>query len=120
MPRPPSKKFLERVARVDAVLPILKRTYPDALCSLDYHTPFQLLVATILSAQCTVERVNKVTKDLFRKYKTPADLSAAPQEQIEQDVRSTNFFRNKARSLRAMARSLVDRHSGNVPDTMEA
>ena len=120
MPRAPSKKFLERQARVAAVLPVLKQTYPEAACSLDFRTPFQLLVATILSAQCTDERVNKVTKELFRKYKSPADLAAAPQEQVEQDIRSTNFYRNKAKSLRAMARSLVDEHRGKVPDTMDA
>src|SRR4051812_7176374 len=119
MPRAPSKKFLERKARVDAVLPILKATYPHAKCSLDYRTPLQLLVATILSAQCTDERVNLVTKDLFRKYKSARDYAGAPQEQLERDIQSTGFFRNKAKSLRAMSAALVERHGGRVPETME-
>jgi endonuclease III len=119
MPRPPSKKLLTRQARVAAVLPILKATYPHARCSLDYRTPLQLLVATILSAQCTDERVNLVTKGLFRKYKSAADYAAAPQEQLERDIQSTGFFRNKAKSLRGMAAALVEQHGGKVPETME-
>jgi endonuclease-3 len=119
MPRPPSKKLLARQARVAAVLPILKATYPHAKCSLDYRTPLQLLVATILSAQCTDDRVNLVTKDLFRRYKSARDYADAPQEQLERDIQSTGFFRNKAKSLRAMAAALVERHGGKVPETME-
>ena len=120
MPRAPSKKLLARQARVAAVLPILKATYPHARCSLDYRTPLQLLVATILSAQCTDERVNRVTKGLFRKYKSAADYAAAPQEQLERDIQSTGFFRNKAKSLRGMGEALVERHGGKGPDTMDA
>ena len=119
MPQATSKKLLARQARVAAVLPILKATYPHARCSLDYRTPLQLLVATILSAQCTDERVNLVTKDLFRKYKSAADYAGAPQEQLERDIQSTGFFRNKAKSLRAMAGALVERHRGRVPESME-
>jgi endonuclease-3 len=119
MPRKPSKKLAERKARVEAVLPILKRMYPAAKCSLDYRTPLQLLVATILSAQCTDERVNVVTKALFRKYRTAKDLADVPQEELERDIQSTGFFRNKARSLRAMAAALVERHGGRVPQTMD-
>jgi endonuclease III len=119
MPRPPSKKVLERKARVDAVLPILKRTYPAAKCSLDYRTPLQLLIATILSAQCTDERVNLVTKTLFKKYRTAQDLARVPQEELEKDIQSTGFFRNKAKSLRGMAAAVVERHGGQVPKTME-
>jgi endonuclease-3 len=119
MARPPSKKFLERKARIAAVLPILKRTYPGAKCSLDFRNPLELIVATILSAQCTDERVNIVTKDLFRKYKSAADYAKVPQESLEKDIQSTGFFRNKSKSLRGMGQALVERHGGKVPDTME-
>jgi len=119
MKRAPSKTTLIRRARVAAVLPILKRTYPDAKCSLNFRTPLQLLVATILSAQCTDERVNIVTRTLFQKYRSAADFAAAPQEQLERDIQSTGFYRNKAKSIRAMAQSLIDLHGGQVPETME-
>src|SRR5436305_11564048 len=84
-----NKTTLQRKARVEAILPILKRTYPEARCSLDFRTPLQLLVATILSAQSTDERVNLVTKDLFRKYKSAQDFAKAPQEGLERDIHST-------------------------------
>jgi len=119
MARAPSKTFLLRKARVDAILPILKRTYPQAKCSLDHRTPLELLVATILSAQSTDERVNLVTKDLFRKYRTAEDYARAPQEELERDIRSTGFYRNKTKSLRGMAQALVEKYGGNVPRTME-
>src|SRR4051794_536496 len=120
MAKSPSKKLLERQARVvTAILPILKKTYPDAKCSLDFRNPLQLIVATILSAQCTDERVNIVTRDLFRKYKSAADYAKVPQETLEKDIQSTGFFRNKAKSLRGMGRALVERHGGKVPDTMD-
>lgn len=102
-----------------AVLSILKKTYPQAKCSLDHQTPLQLIVATILSAQCTDERVNLVTKDLFKKYRTAKDFAAVPQEQLEQDIKSTGFYRNKAKSIRAMAQSLIDQHGSEVPQTMD-
>lgn len=119
MARAPSKTFVARQARVDAILPILKRTYPDARCSLDHRSPLELIVATILSAQSTDERVNLVTKDLFKKYRTAKDYARVPQEELERDIHSTGFYRNKAKSLRAMAQALVERHSGQVPQTME-
>lgn len=119
MPKAPSQRFLRRKARVEAILPILKRTYPQAKCSLDYRTPFQLIIATILSAQCTDERVNLVTRQLFKKYRSPRDLAAVSQEELERDIQSTGFYRNKARSLRAMAAALVERHNGEVPQSME-
>src|SRR3990170_951132 len=97
----------------------LRRQYPDAKCSLDFQSPLELIVATILSAQCTDERVNLVTKELFRKYKSAKDYAAAPPEQLERDIQSTGFYRNKARSLRAMAAALVERHGGQVPRTMD-
>ena len=101
------------------ILPILKREYPEARCSLDYRTPLELLVATILSAQCTDERVNIVTKSLFKKYRSAKDYAAVPQEALEKDIQSTGFFRNKARSLRGMAAALVESHAGKVPETMD-
>jgi endonuclease-3 len=123
MPSPgrsiPGKTILNRRARVAAVLPILKQAYPNAKCSLEYKTPLQLLVATILSAQCTDDRVNIVTRPLFKKYRSAADFAAAPQEEMERDIQSTGFYRNKAKSIRAMAQSLIDQHKGKVPETME-
>ena len=119
MPRPESKKWAQRRERVAVVLPILKQTYPGAKCSLDFRTPLQLLVATILSAQCTDERVNAVTKSLFKKYKSAEDYARVPPEQFERDIQSTGFFRNKTRSIRGMAQALVERHGGQVPRTME-
>jgi endonuclease-3 len=115
----PSKKQQARAERVRAILPILKETYPDARCSLDHSTPLELLVATILSAQCTDERVNIVTKTLFKKYKTAKAYATAPQEELEKDIQSTGFYRNKAKSLRAMAASLIESHNGQVPKTMD-
>jgi endonuclease-3 len=97
----------------------LHRAYPVAECALDFRSPYQLLVATILSAQCTDERVNKVTPALFARYPTPADLAAAEQTDVEELVRSTGFFRNKAKNLIGMARGLVADHGGEVPKTME-
>ena len=119
MPKPPGKKILERRRRVEIILRILKQMYPDAKCSLDHRTPLELLVATILSAQCTDDRVNIVTKDLFKKYRTAADYVRAPQEKFEKEIQSTGFFRNKTKSIRGMAQALVDQHEGEVPQTME-
>jgi endonuclease-3 len=120
MPRAESKKWTERRDRVaGAVLPILKNTYPAAKCSLDYENPLQLLVATILSAQCTDERVNIVTKTLFKKYESAKDYAAVSQEDLEKGIQSTGFYRNKAKSIRAMAQALVERHGGKVPESMD-
>ena len=94
--------------------------YPDAHCALDFENPYQLLVATILSAQCTDKRVNMVTPALFKKYPTPRALAAARQEDVEELIRSTGFFRNKAKSLIGMAGAVTDEHGGRIPDTMEA
>ncbi len=109
----------QKKARALAVLEILKQTYPGAHCSLDFKNPLELLVATILSAQCTDERVNKVTADLFRKYRSAKDYATVSQEELETDIQPTGFFRNKARSIRAMANSLLEKHGGQVPNTME-
>ena len=105
-------------ARVARIIALLKREYPDAHCELDYRTPFELLVATILSAQCTDARVNLVTPALFARYPTPAALAAARQEDVEALIRSTGFFRNKARSLIGMAQAVGAGHAGSVPSTM--
>jgi endonuclease III len=117
---PAGKKWADRRTRVLAILPILKKTYPSAKCSLDHHTPLQLLVATILSAQSTDVRVNLVTPGLFKKYPNAEAFAAVPQEQLENDIRSTGFFRSKAKALRAMAQALAANYGGKVPQTMEA
>ena len=101
------------------VIARLKRAHPDAHCELDYETPLQLLVATILSAQCTDKRVNMVTPQLFRIFPTAAAIADAPTEQLEDVIRSTGFFRNKAKSLIGLGKALVERHKGEVPDSME-
>jgi endonuclease-3 len=108
-----------RKDRVTAILPILKRTYPDAKCSLDHRNALELLVATILSAQSTDLRVNIVTKDLFKKYRTAKDYAAADPAELERDIHSTGFFRSKGKSIRAMAQALLDNHAGQVPKTMD-
>src|SRR5215217_8133629 len=105
--------------RVNQIIAILKRTYPDAKCALDHSNPLELLVATILSAQCTDARVNIVTKDLFKKYKSAKAYAAAPPGVLEKDIQSTGFFNNKAKSLRGMGAAIATEHQGKVPDTME-
>ena len=114
-----SKVLLVRRERVKTILPMLKKMYPAAKCSLDFGDPLQLLVATMLSAQCTDERVNIVTKTLFRKYKSAKDYALVPQEELEKDIQSTGFFRNKAKNIKAMAASLIEQHGGTVPQTMD-
>ncbi|HSD71998.1 MAG TPA: endonuclease III [Thermoanaerobaculia bacterium] len=106
--------------RASSVLRRLARAYPDARCSLDYSNPLELLVATILSAQCTDVRVNMVTPALFRKYRTAADYSRAPAGELENDIRQTGFFNSKAKSLRRAGAAIAAEHGGRVPDTMEA
>ncbi len=98
----------------------LKRHYPDATCSLHFRSPLELLVATILSAQCTDERVNQVTPGLFEKYRTAADYARVPQEELEAAIRSTGFFRNKAKNIRACCQTLLQQHGGEVPSRMDA
>lgn len=97
----------------------LGKMYPKAKIALDFTNAYELLVATILSAQSTDARVNIVTKELFRKYPTPADLARAAQEQVERDVKATGFFRNKAKAIRECSQALVEHHAGEVPRTME-
>ena len=109
-----------RPAPVDPTLALLKRYYPDAHCALDYETPFQLLIATILSAQCTDERVNKVTPALFKKYPSAKEMSQAPVEDIEELIRSTGFFKNKAKNILETANILCDKHQARVPKDLDA
>ena len=105
--------------QVSAIIAELRRLYPDAKCSLDFTTPLELLVATQLSAQCTDERVNLVTVDLFKKYRSAEDYAAVSQEELEKDIKSTGFYRNKARNLRGAAQHLITDFGGEVPRTME-
>jgi endonuclease-3 len=97
----------------------LARGYPQAHCSLDFASPFQLLIATILSAQCTDKRVNAVTGDLFGRWPTPVDLAAATQRDVESVIRSTGFFRAKAKNIRGCCAALMERHGGEVPRRLE-
>jgi len=106
--------------RAKKILDLLDRAYPDAKIALEFRTPFELLVATILSAQCTDERVNMVTPALFRKYPTARELARARPPSLEKEIRSTGFFRAKTRSLLGMAKALVERHGGKVPREREA
>jgi endonuclease-3 len=115
----PSRKSAPAPTRAAEIFDRLHRAYPDARCALDFETPFQLLVATILSAQCTDKRVNMVTPGLFRRYATPAALAAAKLEELEEMIKSTGFFRNKSRSLVGMAAAITEQHGGNVPSEME-
>lgn len=113
------EKLDELKERTRLIIRRLKRAYPGAKCSLNHSNPFELLVATILSAQCTDERVNIVTADLFRKYKGPEDyLKVAPRE-LEKDIQSTGFFRNKTKSIQGTSRVLTEQYHGEVPRTME-
>jgi endonuclease-3 len=109
-----------RKRRAKKVVRVLRKEFPEAACSLDHQDPFQLLVATILSAQCTDARVNLVTPGLFRQFPSPRDFAAAPLLEIEEAIRSTGFFHNKAKALQGCARALIERHGGEVPRTMDA
>ena len=109
----------EEKQRTRQMIRLLKREYPDARCSLNYSNPLELLIATILSAQCTDERVNIVTADLFRKYRSPEDYVNVAQEELEQDVRSTGFYRNKAKAIQGACRRIIEQHDGRVPDRLE-
>ena len=109
----------ERKARARKIIARLKREYPDATCALHHQNALELVVATILSAQCTDARVNMVTPHLFAKYRTAADYAAADPRVLEKEIQSTGFFRNKTKSIIGMAQALVERHGGEVPQTME-
>jgi endonuclease-3 len=105
--------------RISALLERLARAYPNAECALHHRNPWELLVATILSAQCTDARVNMVTPGLFKKFPTPTDFAHAPLVEIEEEIRSTGFYHNKAKSLNGAARKLVSEYAGKVPQTMD-
>jgi endonuclease III len=108
-----TKQYSAKIAR------ILGEHYPDAKCELDYQTPLQLLIATILSAQCTDERVNLVTKSLFSKYSDAAAYANAPQKDLEREVQSTGFYHNKAKSIQSCCQALLERYDGQVPHDIE-
>ena len=113
------ESFEDLKARTRAVIRRLKRAYPGAKCSLNHSNPFELLVATILSAQCTDERVNIVTADLFRKYRRPEDYLKVPPRELEKDIQSTGFFRNKTKSIQGTAKLLTEQFHSEVPQTMD-
>lgn len=116
MPRE-SNEF--KVARVKKIIAALRETYPDAHCELDHSNPLELLIATILSAQCTDKRVNLVTAELFKKYRSAADYANAPVAELEQAVKPTGFFRNKTKSIKQCCQNILEHHRGEVPRTME-
>jgi endonuclease III len=121
-PAPKAKlgaSLADRQAQAARVNQRLKADYPGATCALENETPFELLVATILSAQCTDERVNKVTPELFRRWPTAREMAAAPIKSLEKVVQSTGFFRMKAKNIKAASRDIVDKHNGEVPRDME-
>jgi endonuclease-3 len=117
--RKPSARQIKLAARAGEIYDRLIAHYPNAHCALDFKTPFQLLIATILSAQCTDKRVNMVTPALFKRYRTPASLADADPAEVEEMIKSTGFFRNKAKSLLGMARAIAEKHRGRVPDSMD-
>jgi endonuclease-3 len=113
-------KAITRPVRIARLIERFKEVYPSAHCELDFSSPLELLVATILSAQCTDKRVNLVTKELFQRFRKAEDYANVPQEELEDAIRSTGFYRNKAKSIRSMAKDLLERHQGQVPSTMAA
>src|ERR1700733_12397239 len=106
--------------RVAAILQKLDEAYPEATCELKHENPFQLLISTILSAQCTDVRVNEVTKTLYQKYKTPKDFAYADPKELEQEIRPTGFFRNKTKSIMGASKGILENFHGGVPKTMDA
>ena len=108
----------QRQARTQEIIKLLKRAHPDARCALNHSNAFELLVATILSAQCTDERVNKVTADLFRKYRKPEDYLKVRDTELQQDIKTTGFFRNKTKSIQGACKVLIEEFGGEVPRTM--
>ena len=116
MPRESSRT---KTARLKRIIAALRETYPDAHCELNHASPLELLIATILSAQCTDKRVNLVTAALFKKYRSAADYGNARPAELEQAIKTTGFYRNKSKSIQACCRKLFERHGGEVPKTME-
>ena len=110
---------MRRSERAEGVMRILDEIYPEVKCTLNYEAPLQMLIATQLSAQCTDARVNIVTKDLFQKYKNVYDFASADLAELEQDIKSTGFYKNKAKNIIACCKRLIEAYNGEVPDTME-
>jgi endonuclease III len=117
--KPKLKKGLRLKEYVSEIIARFRKLYPDAHCELNFKNPLELLVATVLSAQCTDKRVNLVTADLFKRFNTAADYASNPQEELETAIKSTGFFRNKAKSIRSMANDLVHKFGGEVPGSMD-
>ena len=115
----PRENTATKVDRTKKIVAALRKTYPTAHCELNFSNPLELLIATILSAQCTDKRVNIVTKNLFEKYRSAADFANAPVAELETDVRTTGFYKNKARNIQHACREIVNKHAGKVPRTME-
>lgn len=115
----PRESLQARQARTKGIIAGLRQAYPDAHCELNYSTPLELLVATILSAQCTDKRVNIVTAELFKKYRSAREFAEAPLTDIEQAIKTAGFYRNKAKNIQACCRKLVEKHGGEAPRTME-
>jgi len=115
----PMESLKKKKERAKKIFEILDPVYTHEKTALKYKTPFQLLISTILSAQCTDKQVNRVTKTLFKKYKTPSDYVAAPIEELEEDIRPTGFFKNKAKSIKGCAKGVIELYGGKVPSTME-
>jgi endonuclease III len=115
----PRESKEQKAARITRIIAELQRVYPDAHCELNFSNPLELLIATILSAQCTDKRVNLVTAALFKKYRSAADYAAAPEPELEEAIKSTGFFRNKTKSIRAATAAIIQRHKGEVPRTMD-
>ena len=113
------EKLADLKLRTGKIIRLLKRAYPDAKCSLNHSNAFELLIATILSAQCTDARVNMVTQDLFRKYRKPEDYLKVSEKELQQDIRTTGFFRNKTKSIQGTAKALTEQYRGKVPQTMD-
>src|ERR1044072_531147 len=109
----------QKLERTAQIIKLLKRAHPDAKCALNHSNPFELLIATILSAQCTDDRVNIVTADLFRKYRKPEDYLRVPARELEKDIQSTGFFRNKTKSIQGSSKMLTEEFGGQVPNTMD-
>jgi len=114
----PRESIENKKRRAKKITALLKKNYPDSKCTLNFKTSHQLMVATILSAQCTDERVNIVTKELFKKYRKPSDYANIDIGELEEDIRSTGFFRNKAKSIQGSASLIVDNHKGKIPNNM--
>lgn len=119
MPKKKRETQAERYDRTQQIISTLSKAYPEPKCALNHANPFELLVATILSAQCTDERVNIVTADLFRKYRAPQDYLNVPQAELERDIHSTGFYKNKAKNIQGACQALVEKHNSEVPRTMD-